>query len=290
MTGYGRGECARGGLKVTVEVSSVNRKQGEVSVNLPRDLEPLEPQVRDATNRSVARGRVTVRVALHAAQDRLASKARVNAALAAAYAKEFRKLARALKTGPNVSLDLILGAPGVLETAETPADAGDFWPVVRDALARALAALVKMREREGSHLAKDLAARMKSIAAAVARIRAHAPNVLKRHRELLVERIRAAGLEAPHDGDERLLKEVVLFADRSDISEELTRLQSHFKQFEDCVKSTEPVGRTLDFLSQEMNREINTIGAKANDALISREVVAVKVELEKFREQVQNVE
>ena len=105
-----------------------------------------------------------------------------------------------------------------------------------------------------------------------------------------VERIKAAGLPAPAADDDRLLKEIVLFADRSDITEELTRLQSHFKQFEDCVKSAEPVGRTLDFLAQEMNREINTIGSKANDALISREVVTLKAELEKFREQAMNVE
>jgi uncharacterized protein (TIGR00255 family) len=114
--------------------------------------------------------------------------------------------------------------------------------------------------------------------------------VAERYREQLLQRIKDAGLEAPGVDDDRLLKEVVYFADRSDISEELTRLQSHFKQFDDCVKSAEPVGRTLDFLAQEMNREINTIGSKANDSVISREVVTLKAELEKFREQAQNVE
>jgi len=290
MTGYGRGEGARAGLKVTVEVSSVNRKQSEISVNLPRDLEPLEAQIRDEINRQVSRGRLTVRVALHSAKGRLAGQAKVNTPLAAAYAKEFRKLARALKAEPTVSLDLILRAPGVLDASEDPGDAEDYWPAVRESLDRALAALVKMRLREGAHLAKDLAVRMSSIASAVARIRENAPNVQRRHREQLIERIKAAGLDAPVADDERLIKEVVYFADRSDISEELTRLESHFQQFDDCVKSAEPVGRTLDFLSQEMNREINTIGAKASDALISRDVVTIKAELEKFREQVQNVE
>ena len=114
--------------------------------------------------------------------------------------------------------------------------------------------------------------------------------MVERYREQLRERIKNAGLEMPGVDDERLLKEIVYFADRSDISEELTRLQSHFQQFDDCVKSQEPVGRTLDFLAQEMNREVNTIGSKANDSLISREVVTLKAELEKFREQVQNVE
>ena len=112
----------------------------------------------------------------------------------------------------------------------------------------------------------------------------------KRYREQLIERIQGAALQDLPLDEERLLKEVIFFADRSDISEELTRLQSHFQQFDDCLKSTEPVGRTLDFLVQEMNREINTIGSKANDSLISKEVVILKAELEKFREQAQNVE
>jgi uncharacterized protein (TIGR00255 family) len=125
---------------------------------------------------------------------------------------------------------------------------------------------------------------------AVTQIQKHAPGVAERYRQQLIERIKSAGLEAPGVEDDRLLKEVVYFADRSDISEELTRLQSHFQQFDDCLKSKEPVGRMLDFLAQEINREVNTIGSKANDSLISREVVTLKAELEKFREQAQNVE
>jgi uncharacterized protein (TIGR00255 family) len=161
---------------------------------------------------------------------------------------------------------------------------------VKRAIEQALAALVKMREREGAHLAQDLEVRVNAMRKSATRVQKQAPRVQKRYREQLCERIKAAGLAAPLAEDERLLKEVVLFADRSDISEELTRLQSHFQQFKDCLKSREPVGRTLDFLAQEMNREINTIGSKANDALIAREVVTLKAELEKFREQAQNVE
>jgi uncharacterized protein (TIGR00255 family) len=150
--------------------------------------------------------------------------------------------------------------------------------------------LVKMREREGRTLAEDLAKRVTIMRGAATRVQKHAPTVAKRYREQLLERIKSAGLEAPGEEDDRLLKEVVYFADRSDIAEELTRLQSHFRQFEDCRRSKEPVGRTLDFLAQEMNREVNTIGSKANDSLISREVVTLKAELERFREQAQNVE
>jgi uncharacterized protein (TIGR00255 family) len=189
-----------------------------------------------------------------------------------------------------VTLDQLVRAPGVFQTDAELVDTENVWPVVEKALKPALAALVKMREREGAHLAKDLAMRVGVMRKCAARIQKQAPQAAERYRRQLIERIKGAGLAAPAPDDERLLKEVVLFADRSDISEELTRLQSHFQQFEDCCRSREPVGRTLDFLAQEMNREINTIGSKANDALISREVVTLKAELEKFREQAQNVE
>ena len=151
-------------------------------------------------------------------------------------------------------------------------------------------ALVKMREREGAHLEQDLETRIKVVRQAVGRIDKEAPQVVERHRQNLLDRVKAAGVQVSGMEDERLLKEVVFFADRSDISEELTRLQSHFQQFDDCLKSVEPVGRTLDFLAQEMNREVNTIGSKANDPRISKDVVVLKTELERFREQVQNVE
>ncbi len=290
MTGCGRGECSRDGSKITVELSSVNRKQGEISVVIPRELEVLEAQIRDVINQTVARGRITARVTLHSADGRRPGKVRLNAALARAYVRELNRLAHDLKISGAVTLDLLARAPGVFETDEEPADAEDFWPAVEKALRQALATLVKMREREGAHLAKDLAARVATMRKAAGEIRKHAPGVQKRYRDQLVQRIQSAGIPAPAVDDERLLKEIVFFADRSDISEELTRLQSHFQQFDDCLRSPEPVGRTLDFLAQEMNREINTIGSKANDSRIARSVVALKAELEKFREQAQNVE
>jgi uncharacterized protein (TIGR00255 family) len=290
MTGYGRGECAQHGFKITVELSSVNRKQTEVSVALPRELEVLEAQIRDVINRAIARGRLTARVSLHATEGTVSARARLNAPLARAYARELNRLAKELKLAGPVTLDLVARAPGVLETDEEMAEAEDFWPAVEKALRAALATLVKMREREGDHLARDLAARVAVMTKAAAQVQKQAPEVQKHYREQLVQRVQSAGVAAPGVDDERLLKEVVYFADRSDISEELTRLQSHFQQFKDCLKSDEPVGRTLDFLAQEMNREINTIGSKANDSLISRAVVTLKTELEKFREQAQNVE
>ena len=290
MTGYGWGECSQDGFKVTVELSSVNRKQSEISVSLPRELEVLEAQIRDEVNRRVSRGRLTTRVTLHASEEREAGRVQINRIVAAAYVRELRKLALELRLQDNLSLDLLIRAPGVLQADTAVGDAETFWPAVNKALQQALGMLLKMRAREGTNLKRDLSERTAVMRKAVARVRKEAPLVQQRYREQLVERIKGAGLEELELDEERLTKEVILFADRADISEELTRLQSHFQQFEDCLKSTEPVGRTLDFLAQEMNREINTIGSKANNSLISREVVILKAELEKFREQAQNVE
>jgi uncharacterized protein (TIGR00255 family) len=290
MTGYGRGECSQDGFKITVELSSVNRKQTEISVNLPRELEMLEAPIRDAINRHVARGRLTVRVSVHAGGGNLAARMHLNAPLAKAYTRELNRLAKQLKLDGQTTLDHLVRAPGVFQTDEQIAEEEDLWPAVDKALGKALSAMVKMREREGAHLRKDLVQRISVMRRAATQVLKHAPKVAERYREQLVERIKTAGLESPPPDDERLMKEVIYFADRSDITEELTRLQSHFLQFDDCLKSSEPVGRVLDFLAQEMNREINTIGSKANDSLISREVVTLKAELERFREQAQNVE
>ena len=290
MTGYGRGECSQSGFKITVELSSVNRKQTEISFALPREMEILEAPMRDLINRHISRGRLNVRVALHAGASKLSARMHLNTPLAKAYARELNRLSRQLNLPGPVTLDHLARAPGVFQTDEQIVEERDFGPAVQKALLRALQTLVRMREREGVHLAQDLAKRIFIMRRAATRIQQHAPNVARRYRQQLVERIKAAGLAAPGVDDDRLLKEIVYFADRSDISEELTRLQSHFKQFEDCRKSREPVGRTLDFLAQEMNREVNTIGSKANDSRISREVVTLKAELERFREQAQNVE
>jgi uncharacterized protein (TIGR00255 family) len=259
-------------------------------MNLPRELEVLEAQMRDEINQRIARGRVTARVSLHAIEGKEAARAHINKPLAKAYARELERLARELKLTGSVSLDVLMRAPGVLQTNEEMADAEHFWPAIEKALRQALAMLVTVRQREGATLRKDLSKRISLMRQAMARVQKQVPGVQKRYREQLIERVKGAGLKEPEIDQDRLLKEVVYFADRSDITEELTRLSSHFQQFDDCLKRGEPVGRMLDFLAQEMNREINTIGSKANDGMISREVVVLKTELEKFREQAQNVE
>ena len=288
MTGYGRGEAARGGAKFTVEISTVNRKQAELSLYLPRELDALESRARDEINAKVSRGRIAARVQWTAKSgDR--AQVEIDRNLAKEYAKEYRKLATDLKLGGEVSLDTILRAPGVLQTSEEELDVESLWTPLRTAVREALKELLAMRAREGANLKKDLQKRIDALQKSVKAVKRQAPKTVRRHREALLDRLNQSGLDLKLD-DERVLKEVALFADRIDITEELTRLESHFGQFADYAKSKGPVGRTLDFLSQEMNREVNTIGSKANDPLISRLVVAMKSELEKFREQVQNVE
>ncbi len=290
MTGYGCGEMSHDGCKITVELSSVNRRQSEISVNLPRDLDVLEARIRDELNRRLSRGRVSVRVTLHAGDDRRAQAVRVNRVLAAAYAREFALIGAELGLEGRPTLEVVLRAPGVLESEEDVPDAEAYWPALSEALATALKQLIQMREKEGAHLAEDLSMRLGVMRRAAVAVRERAPLVAEHYRRQLQDRIAATGIVWNAEDGERLLKEVALFADRSDITEELTRLESHFVQFEQCLVSTEPVGRTLDFLAQELNREINTIGSKANDAAIAREVVTLKAELERIREQSQNLE
>ena len=288
MTGYGRGEAARGGAKFTVEISTVNRKQAELSLYLPRELDALESRARDEINAKVSRGRIAARVQWTAKSGERAQM-ELDRDLAKQYAKEYRKLSADLKIGGEVSLDIILRAPGVLQTSEKELDVESLWVPLRAAVRAALKELLAMRAREGANLKKDLQKRVGALQKSVQAVKRQAPKTGRRHREALLERLKQSGLELKLD-DERVLKEVALYADRIDITEELTRLESHFGQFADYAKARGPVGRTLDFLSQEMNREVNTIGSKANDPVISRLVVTMKSELEKFREQVQNVE
>lgn len=290
MTGYGRGEAARDGVRFTVELSAVNRKQAEIAVALPRDLDVLEPQVRAAVQAQVSRGRVNVRITRRMDDDRTAAQVRVNRALAEAYVKELSRLAHDLGLEGGVTLDHLVRAPGVLASEEVEGDAAAAWPLIEEAVRAALAGLVAMRGHEGAHLAADLLARVAELRRAAAAVRARAPLVMERYRAQLLERLVAAGVALAPEDQERVFKELVIFADRSDITEELTRLESHCAQFQATLKSSEAAGRTLDFLAQEMNREINTIGAKANDLEITRAVVDLKTGLEKIREQVQNLE
>ena len=288
MTGYGRGETDHDGTKFTVELNSVNRKQSDVVINLPRDLVELEPRIRQTINENISRGRTNATVSLHSGANGARNLA-LNTELARSYHEAMRSLQKELNAPGEITIATILQAPGVMRFPEEALNPEDTWPAVEGALRAALADLIKMREREGKHLAKDLIHRLKTVRGCVRSIRQLQPGVLKRHRQSLHERIGRAGIELSLD-DERLVKEVIFFADKSDISEELTRLDSHFAQFAHHLRKNEPVGRTLEFMCQEIGREFNTLGAKANDVEISQLVVTCKAEMEKIREQIQNIE
>ena len=288
MTGYGRGESDHAGTKISVELNSVNRKQSDIVINLPRDLAMLEPRIRQAINEKISRGRMNVMIGLQESANG-ASALALDTALARSYHAAMLILQKELSAPGEITIGTILQAPGVMRSPEHTLNADDAWPVVQRALTAALGDLIKMRESEGKHLAKDLIRRLKTLRAGTKEIRKLYPEVVKKYRAVLHERLEKAGLDLPLD-DERLLKEVTIFADRSDITEELTRLESHLAQFAHHLRKNEPVGRTLEFITQEIFRELNTLGAKSNDAAISQHVVACKSELEKIREQIQNLE
>src|SRR5690242_19565460 len=197
MTGYGRGDCSQAGFKITVELSSVNRKQSVISVNLPREMEMLEAQIRDVINQYIARGRLTVRVGFHAGESKQAVRMHLNERLAKAYARELNRLSKQLKLPGPVTLDHLARAPGVFQTDEQIAEEEDFWPAVEKALRTALSYLIRMRVREGMHLREDLIKRIQIMRKAAATVQRHAPGVAERYRQQLIERIKAAGLDAP---------------------------------------------------------------------------------------------
>lgn len=287
MTGYGRGTATFDGRQIAVELSSVNRKQAEIALSLPRALLELEPRMRDEINAHISRGRLTVVVGLHAKGG--GRTGAINLAAAKAYRSQLEALRKTLKLSGEITLDQVLRGPGVLDSETVEVDSDVAWPALQKALKGALEQFVQMRKREGQALAADLQKRTLALHKNVKTIGVLAPKVMDHHRNALLDRAAKAGLEI-EASDERLLKEIVFFADRSDISEELTRLRSHLDQFLGQLNKDEPVGRTLDFLLQELFRETNTIGNKANFLAISQIIVGMKTELEKLREQVQNIE
>src|SRR2546426_5589502 len=288
MTGYGRAEIHHDGTKFSVELNSVNRKQSDIVINLPRDLAELEPRIRQTINESISRGRTNANITFHSGRNGARHLA-LDTELARSYHEAMRSLQKELNAPGEITIGAILQAPGVMRLPEQVVNAEEAWPAIDRALRAALADLIKMREREGRHLAKDLIHRLKAMRKKLKEIRALHPDVVKKYRSALLDRIQKAGLPIPSD-DERIIKEITFFADRADISEELTRLESHLAQFAHHLRKNEPVGRTLEFITQEIFRELNTLGAKSNDAGISQHVVACKSELEKIREQIQNLE
>jgi uncharacterized protein (TIGR00255 family) len=289
MTGFGRGECASAGVKVAVEMSAVNRKQFDLRASLPRALASLEPRLYEMVHAAVSRGFVTVAVHLDVADEARERFLRVDERVARSYLGRLRRMAAGLGVAGELTIRDLVALPGVVGYDAPTEDAEAVWPLVRQSAAAALRGLLAMKAREGEALAGDLLSRFGRLGGRLARIEKRVPSVTARFRRSLRARLAEAGarLEA---NDHALMREIALFADRSDVSEETVRLRSHLEQAGKLLKSGAAVGRTLDFLCQELNREINTIGSKANDLRMTRETIAFKADLERIREQVQNVE
>ncbi len=285
MTGFGRARITAGAFAVTVEVASVNRRQLDIRLDLPRSLAALEPELLRHIRNVVSRGNVVCSVRLEGAATGRGG-GWVDTAAAADCLSALRKAARALNLKEDFDASILLNMPGVIRDAPNW-QPDDVRPQVQQALKRALAGHAAMRLREGRAMAADINKRLLAVSRRLLRIERRAPAVALRHRKSLLRRINEAGVACPED---KLLREAVIYAERSDVTEEIVRLRSHLAQAATALKAKEPTGRSLDFLLQEMLREINTIGAKGNDAIIAREVVFVKSELERVREQVQNIE
>lgn len=288
MTGYGRGEGQREGKSLTIEMKAINHRFSEIVIRSPKIFSPLEDRIRKKILTKVARGRVDVFLTLDAYGERK-KVVQVDKELAAAYYQALKELETEIGIPDNLGLKEIALLPDVLKTQEEEDDLEELWKWMEAILERALATLLRMRQEEGVSLKSDLSNKLAKINGLTKEISHLAPLVVEDYRQRLQARIQD-WLPNGEVDQQRILTEVAIFADRCSIDEEVVRLGSHIKQMESNLNSPEPVGRKLDFLIQEMNREINTIGSKANDVQITGYVVEAKSELEKMREQIQNIE
>jgi len=288
MTGFGRSEHATSNFTARVEITSVNRKQADIVFNLPRELVEIEGSLRKTILGAISRGRVNV--AIHLERAATAPKPfNLDSERARSLEAAFTELSNLLDRPIKPEARDFLRIPGLLSFEDSGLDQEEALQAISPALAGALERLLEMRQSEGQDLKSDLLDRLNVIEEHAKVIGEANPQVVIRQRVNLHQRLREAEIELDLN-DERLLKEIAIFAERCDISEETTRLVSHLGRFREYLDRDEAVGRSLDFLCQEINREFNTIGSKANDSGIARNVVMAKTELEKIREQVQNIE
>jgi len=289
MTGFGHAERSNEAWLARARIASVNRRQQDLQIQLPRDLAEWEPKVRELLVGRFSRGRWQVAVEVEGAVQGEGAIG-LDPAAAEAAVKVLRQWSEAWALQGGVTLEALLRVPGVLRADGGKAvDRESLWPVLQEAVEAAADEIRTMQAREGQALAEDCRSRTGLLANELQAIAQQAPEVPKRHRETLQQRIEKALGEVPID-EERLAREIALFADRCDISEEITRAKLHIERFEEKLQERESAGRVLDFLAQEMAREFNTISAKANDPSIAEHVVLCKAEVEKIREQVQNIE
>lgn len=288
MTGFGRGQGQANGMDITVELRSVNHRFFEYSSRLPRAFGFLDEKLKSFLQERIARGKVDVSVYIDVT-DAPGAEVAVNRTLAQAYASAARELADVCGVPNDLTTRSLMQLPDVITVRRAAEDEDAVWAAVRGVTEQALERFLAMREREGARMREDVLNRRRTLLEAVAFVEERSPQTVREHMDKVQTRMREL-LDGAAVDEGRLLTEAGLIADRLAVAEETVRLRSHLDQLEALVNADEPVGRKLDFLVQEINRETNTIGSKSQDLSLTRRIVDMKSEIEKIREQIQNIE
>ncbi|TJX16160.1 YicC family protein [Tissierella creatinini] len=289
MTGYGRGEAQNEIYKFKVEIKAVNHRYNDIIVKMPRHISYLEENIKKIIKEKIKRGKVDVYINLEYINES-SIDVKVDIPLAKSYKLALEELVKELNLEDNIRLNNILGIPEIVSTERKELDEDLIWMCLSAALEIALKNIINMRELEGKELKLDILEKLCTIEKIGDKIEKRSPDVVLEYKDKLKERIKVLLEDNVVLDEDRIGSEVAFFADRCSINEEIVRLSSHIKQFRSILEEEESIGRKLDFLTQELNREINTIGSKANDIVITNHVVTVKAEIEKIREQIQNIE
>lgn len=288
MTGYGKSEQTIDSLNVTVEIKSVNHRYFEFSVRVPREYGFLEEKLKKYCNSLITRGKVECYVSVEDLEER-EMEVNVNETLAAGYVKALKELSERFGLKDDISAVTLSRYPDVITLHKASEDEERIWNAVKTVAETAVSKFIEMRETEGSKLRGDILSRADYIIECVEFIEGRSPETVREYNEKLKQRMKELLGDAAVD-EQRLLNEAAIYADKIAVDEETVRLRSHISQLREFMNSSEAIGRKLDFLVQEINREANTIGSKAQDVDIAKKVIAIKAEVEKIREQVQNIE
>ena len=288
MTGFGRSEQLLGGRNIAVEMRCVNHRYFECSMRLPRSCGVFEEKIKSLLQSRISRGKLDLMLTVTQVE-RTDDVVTVNAALAKQYLAALQTLSEATGTPCSVTAQQLSGYPDVLTVTHAQIDEDALWQDIKTVTEDALSRFIAMRETEGERLCRDIEGRLDTIEALTHRVEEQSPRTLEAYRARLYQKIQDVLGDRTID-DARVLTECAIFADRIAVDEETVRLHSHIAQYRKILESGEPVGRKLDFLTQELNREANTIGSKAQDVEIAAVVVEIKSEIEKIREQIQNLE
>ncbi len=288
MTGYGRFEGVIEGRMTVFEIKAVNHRFLELQCRVPKGCGFLEEKIREMVSARISRGKVDVYVSVEA-DENIAADVRINHSLAQGYVKALRELCTTYELPNDISVSLLSRYSDVFTVSKAPENEEALTAIVKTAGEKAISDFMEMREREGQKLANDVMDHGRTILSLVGEIEARSPVTVEAYRNKLYDRLKEVLTDTTVD-PQRILTEAAIFADKTAVNEETVRLRSHFSQLEEMLGKQEPVGRKLDFIVQEMNREANTIGSKVCDAALAHKVVDIKSEIEKIREQIQNIE